>query len=121
MPPTLKVEISHANDITIVRLIGEARLDIEDAAFQLNRVVAFHPKWVIVDVSQLTFLSSIGMSLLLNLRRTVGQGGGPVKLAGLQPLVSKAMAHARLLELFELHPDVVSAMAAAQPKAAAVS
>ncbi len=119
MPPTLKVEISHANDTAIIRLIGEARLDIEDAAFQLDRVVVFHPKSIVVDASELKFLSSIGMSLLLNLRRAAAPGGGKVKLVGLQPLVSNAMAHARLLELFELHPDMASALPAAQPSAAA--
>ncbi|HVT82337.1 MAG TPA: STAS domain-containing protein [Phycisphaerae bacterium] len=112
MPPTLKVEITHANETTVIRLIGEARLDIEDAAFQLDRVVAFHPRSVVVDVSQLTFLSSIGMSLLLNLRRTVSHVGGKVKLVGIQPLVKNAMEHARLLELFELHADLAGARAA---------
>jgi len=119
MPPTLKVEISHANDTTLVRLIGEARLDIEDAAFQLNRVVAFHPKSVVVDASQLTFLSSIGMSLLLNLRRSAAHSGGKVKLAGLQPLVKNAMEHATLLQLFEIYPDLASAMPASQASATA--
>jgi anti-anti-sigma factor len=117
MPPTLKVEISHIQETVLVRLIGEARLDIEDAAFQLDRVVAFHPKFIVVDASELTFLSSIGMSLLLNLRRAAAPGGGKVKLVGLQPLVSNAMAHARLLDLFELHADMTVAMPAAQPGA----
>jgi anti-anti-sigma factor len=117
MPPTLKVEISHVNEIVTIRLIGEARLDVEDAAFQLNRVVALHPKTIIVDVSDLTFLSSIGMSLFVNLRRTASRSGGVVKLVGLRPMVSTAMAHARLLELFELHTDMASALGGSPAKA----
>ena len=57
--PTLKVEIAGDRGLVIVKLIGEARLEVEDAQFQLDRVVVHHPKTIIVDCSQLTFLSSI--------------------------------------------------------------
>lgn len=115
MPPTLKVEISHVNDVAVIRLAGEARLDVEDAAFQLDRVVALHPRTIVVDTSQLTFLSSIGMSLFINLRRTAARNAGVVKLVGLQPQVRDAMAHARLLELFELHSDMSTALPENKP------
>ena len=108
--PTLQVQITRLDDATVlIKLTGEARLDLEDAAFQLNRVVAFHPKVVLVDLTELTFLSSIGMSLLVNLRRTALKSNGVVKLAGLQPRIRDSMAHARLLELFEIFPDMAAA------------
>lgn len=113
---TLQVQITRQDDATVlITLIGEARLDLEAAAFQLDRVVAFHPKILLVDLSQLSFLSSIGMSLLVNLRRTALKSNGVVKLAGLQPRIHDAMAHARLLDLFEVYPDIPSAMGQATP------
>ena len=113
--PRLKVEITQQGDTVIIKLIGEARLDVEDAQFQLDRVVVFHPKFIILDAGQLTFLSSIGMSLLLNLRRTAAKSGGRVKLVALQPFVRDAMAHASLLEMFDLYPDMPAALATLQP------
>ncbi len=104
MPSTLQVQITHILDAVIIKLIGEARLDVEDAAFQLDRVVVHHPKSIFIDVSELWFLSSIGMSLLINLRRTAVKAGGSVKLVGLQPMIREALEHARLLELFEVLP-----------------
>jgi anti-anti-sigma factor len=101
----LKVEITNDNGTVNIKLIGEARLDLEDAAFQLDRVIVHHPKSVTVDMSELTFLSSIGMSLLVNLRRTAHKSGGTVKLLGMRPLIREALAHARLLELFEVPPE----------------
>ena len=37
--------------------------------------------------------------------------GGTVKLAGLRPPIQTALRHAHLLELFDLRPDLPSAMA----------
>ena len=117
MTSTLQVQISHSQDTVLVKLIGEARLDLEDAAFQLDRVIVHRPKIIIVDAAELTFISSIGMSLLINLRRTALKSGGAIKLAALQPRVRDAMAHAHLLELFQIFPDLPSALAPAAPTA----
>ena len=111
--PTLLVQITHTQGVVLIKLIGEARLDLEDAAFQLNRVVALHPHSIVVDLAELSFLSSIGMSLLVNLRRTALKSNGTIKLAAIQPRIAQAMGHARLLELFEIHPDLPSALAPA--------
>ena len=108
MPPAdsaLKVEITNDNGTVRVRLIGEARLDIEDAAFQLDRVIVHHPKSIVVDMTELSFISSIGMSLLVNLRRTAQKAGGTVTLEGMLPLIREALAHARLLDLFVISDE----------------
>ncbi len=112
MPNTLKVEIAHDADRVFIKLIGEARIDIEDAAYQLNRVIVHKPKSIIVDASGLTFISSIGMSLLVNLKRTADKSGGRVKIIGLLPGVYDALARARLIELFDVDPPVPAAPAA---------
>jgi len=108
MASLLQVQVSQQNDTVLIKFIGEARLDVEDIAFQLDRVVVHHPRIIIVDATELSFLSSIGMSLLVNLRRSAMKCGGVVKIAGLQPLIRDALAHARLLEMFELYPDVAA-------------
>ena len=108
MSALLRIEVANENGLVLVKLIGEARLDIEDVAFQLDRVIAHHPKVILVDATELSFLSSLGMSLLVNLRRTAAKSGGIVKIAGLQPFIRDALAHARLLEMFEVFPDVAS-------------
>ena len=113
MASTLQVQIVPITQGAQIKLTGEARLDLEDAAFQLDRVVALRPQTVIVDMSELTFLSSIGMSLLVNLRRNAARTAGTVVLAGILPRIREAMAHARLLELFEIVEEVPPLTAAA--------
>ncbi len=108
----LEVDVSKVGETVLVKLIGEARLEVEAAGMQLDRVIVHHPKSVVVDCSKLTLLSSIGMSLFVNLRRSVVKNGGTVKLAGLQPMVSGALNHACLLPMFEIFPDIDSALAA---------
>ena len=119
--PTLKVEIAGDRGLVIVKLIGEARLDVEDAQFQLDRVVVHHPKTIIVDCSQLNFLSSIGMSLFVNLNRAAQKSQGTVTLAGVQPRILEALTHARLNELFKFAPDLATALAATAADSAALS
>ena len=110
MPSLLRVQISHENETVLIKFIGEARLDVEDVAFQLDRVIVHHPKVIIVDATELSFLSSIGMSLLVNLHRMAVKSGGVVKIAGLQPFIRDALAHARLLEMFQIYPDLASTL-----------
>ena len=119
--PTLKVEIAGDRGLVIVKLIGEARMDVEDAQFQLDRVIVHHPKTIIVDCSQLNFLSSIGMSLFVNLNRTAKKSQGTVTLAGLQPRILESLTHARLNELFKLAPDLATALATTAQNPATLS
>jgi anti-anti-sigma factor len=118
--PTLKVEIAGDHGLVIVKMIGEARLEVEDAQFQLDRVIVHHPKTILVDCSQLTFLSSIGMSLFVNLSRTAKKTAGTVTLCGVLPRIMASLTHARLDTLFTFQPDLESALppkAAEQPSA----
>ena len=110
---TLQVEIAADRGLVIIRMIGEARLDVEDAQFQLDRVIVHHPKTIIVDCAQLSFLSSIGMSLFVNLTRTGKRTGGTVTLCGVQPRILDSLTHARLNELFTFEPDLAAALAKA--------
>lgn len=109
MANTLQVHIAHDGEKVFIKLVGEARLDIEDVAYQLDRVVVHHPKVIVVDASGLTFLSSIGMSLFVNLKRTAAKLGGTMKITGVLPAVYEALQRARLTDLFEIEQGAAGA------------
>jgi anti-anti-sigma factor len=110
MASLLQVRASRQGNITIVALIGQASIDVERAEFDMDRIIAQRPEAVLVDVTELSFLASIGMRLLVNLRRNVVSHGGWVKLAGLQPLVESALRTATLLDLFQVYPTLQAAL-----------
>ena len=97
----LEVVIARQKETVTVALSGEAHFDFDKSEAHIKKVLAHKPKVVLVDAAELTFISSVGMCFLINLRRAVRAAGGNVKLQGLQPQVRKVMEQARVIQLFE--------------------
>src|SRR5579863_7986427 len=95
--PTLNVVIaSETPAALVVKLCGEIRLDTRDADREFNRIAARRVPLTVVDFSECTFLSSLGMGLLVALRNGVVGQGRELRLSGLPPLILEAMKRARL-------------------------
>src|SRR3974377_621077 len=69
--PELQVQIDAKDDVVTVTLIGEAHFDFDDADVYIHRVLSHRPETVIINATQLTFVSSVGMNLLIHLRRSL--------------------------------------------------
>jgi anti-anti-sigma factor len=110
MAEHLKINLRAVQGYTIVQFVGEARLDIDEAEAELGKIILKRPRNIVVDATQLTFCSSVGMRLLLNLQQEVATNSGCIKLVGLQPMVKTALGHARLLERFELCDTLEAAL-----------
>ena len=103
----LKIVISPSQEIVTVTMIGETHFDFDTADKHIREILKHKPKTVLVDASGLSFISSIGMCFLINLRRAVKELGASLKLAGLQPLVRKALEHAHVVHMFEIQDAVL--------------
>ena len=101
----LKVHITRQHDQVTVSLVGEAHLDFDASDEYIRKVLAHKPKLVIVDATELTFISSVGMSFLINLLRAVQRAGATLTLLSLQPQVRRVLEHARVLQLFDVIGD----------------
>jgi len=99
--PDLKLSIVPAGDVVTVTMEGETHFDFSCSDEYIREVLSHKSKAVVVEVSKLTFISSIGMCFLINLRRATREAGGSLKLAGLQPLVRRALEHAHVMHMFE--------------------
>ena len=98
----LQVLIAPKDDTVTLVLEGEAHFDFDTAERHIKDVMKHKPRTVVVDAKGLTFMSSIGMCFLINLRRAVKEAGGAMKVMSLQPLVRKSMEHAHVIHLFEV-------------------
>jgi anti-anti-sigma factor len=97
----------------LLRLEGEAGVRAPDRMqFILMRLVARRIPLVVVDLSGLTFLSSLAMGALVGFRRDLGRWGGRVKLAAIPPLIYESLQTTRLPMLFEVCATVEEAQAA---------
>ncbi len=104
-PKDFQIVITRHKETVTVSLAGEAHIDFEAADTHLSAVLNHHPKLVVVDASKMTFITSIGICFLINLRRAVRAIGGTMRLQGLQPRMRKVMEHAHVIHLFDVLPD----------------
>jgi anti-anti-sigma factor len=99
----VEVEVLEAGEEVVVWLRGEAYVAeagvLETA---LLRLVARRPRRVIFDLSELRFLSSLALGVVVAYRHLAVRTGVHVYLApNLHPAVRKALNRAELMNLFE--------------------
>lgn len=96
---------------TVVAVRGEAVVDLEPLVSTLQSVSAKRPASVVLDLKELSFISSLAMGVMLAFRRGVLANGGKLKVAGMQKLVLDAFKRARLDKVFDIAETVEAALA----------
>ncbi|MBF8283714.1 MAG: rsbV [Anaerolineales bacterium] len=101
---------SLADDIWAVAPEGRINLPIaralEDA---LTGLLDEGRKWVVVDLSAASYITSLGLKVLLVAQRRARALGGDVQLAGLGPRMNEIFEMAGFEQLFKLHPSAAEA------------
>ena len=110
---SLELEIeSHSPSIVVVRVSGEA--DAGQAGYlarQLEAAAKQAPRFVILDLARLNFLSSAALGCLEAFRRQLCWRGSEVWLAGLTPAVWLALNAAGLNGRFPIRDSVAQVFA----------
>jgi anti-anti-sigma factor len=98
----------------LVRVEGEACIvGLEMFQFALARVVARRARLAVLDLAQLTLVSSLAIGLLVRLQRDLNRWNGCVKIASCRPAIREALITAGLADFFGFHDSVEEAIAAA--------
>jgi anti-anti-sigma factor len=102
-PRQIEVSITEKAGDAVIQLKGEATFTQARALEAgLLALSAWWPRRVTLDLSELTFLSSLALGVLVEFRRGVVRAGGCVRVApNLQPQVREALEAAKLFELFD--------------------
>jgi anti-sigma B factor antagonist len=109
-----KLEISEGGDVTVVRFrdrrIANA-LEIELVGQELYRLVEEGKhKRLVLDFSDVDYLSSALIGKLISLNAKVKAGNGTVKLCCLQPEVADIFHTCKLDRIFSINKDVADTM-----------
>ncbi len=103
------------DDVTVVGFTEQSMLDaltIESITDDLLALVdPGRPARAVIDLSNVHFLSSIGLSLLLKLRRRADSGGGEIVLAQVRSEVLRLFRITRLDKIFLTFGSVDEAIA----------
>jgi len=99
----------------VVSITGEIDLHPVDVLHSaLVNALAADPSLVVLDLDRVEFLSSRGMSALVELRRAAEPRGIVLRLVGEARAVTRPLQVAGLVELFDWHPTVAHALQRAE-------
>jgi len=97
----------------VLPLDGEIDLHVSpEVAESLRTMISKKPKQVVIDLTKVTYLDSSGLAVLIEGMQKVQGYGGKFGLAGVQDDVKHVFDIARLDQVFEIYPDVDTALAA---------
>ena len=97
---------------TVVVLAGEVDATNSDELYGvLESVIAQQPRLLIVDMSELSFMDSTGLRMLLRSTRALDQQGGVLALAAPQVAVARVLQLTRADQLIPVYDSVADAIA----------
>jgi len=101
------------DNIPIVTIVGD--IDLESSpqlrAFLKPKSSQKTPR-LLLDFSQVSYIDSSGLATLIEYFQAVQGFKGKLALASLSPRVKNVFEIVRLEQIFSLHPDIPSALAA---------
>jgi len=107
----MELRVEETGGVTTAVLIG--RMDIDGAQsvdVQFN-VLAGSKKKLIIDMTNVGFLASMGLRTLMTCVRTITSRGGKVAIAGAQPGVAKVLDTSGLSDMVPVVATVGDAVA----------
>lgn len=111
--PSLTVSSRREGAVRFVQIAGSVQLaEAEELAAQLPALVDQDTPSLLVDLSLLEFISSLGLSAFVNAHRRARDLSGSVHLAGARPAIAQLFRITRVSELIPTHATLDEARAA---------
>jgi anti-sigma B factor antagonist len=99
--------------LNVLPLEGEIDLHVSpEVGESLRRMISKKPKVLVVDLAKVTYLDSSGLAVLIEAMQNVQKYGGRFAVAAVQESVRQILEIARLDQVFQIFPEVDSALAA---------
>src|SRR5438270_5093679 len=105
--------MTRTQEPNVLPLDGEIDLHVSpEVAASLRTMIENKPKQVVIDLTKVTYLDSSGLAVLIEGMQNVQKYGGRFGLAGVQEDVKHVFDIARLDQVFQIYPDVDTALGA---------
>jgi anti-sigma B factor antagonist len=111
-----RLEIQEKGEVSVVRFVDRKILDesnIQELGQELFQLVEEeNRKNLLLDFSNVEFLSSAALGKLITLDKKVKLHGGRLKLSGIRPQIYEVFAITKLNKLFDIKEGEADALAA---------
>lgn len=114
-PVSISVTTSEAGEAHIVHVAGE--IDVTSAAVlrdALEALIADGHRQLTLDLSDVTFLDSTGLGIVVGRLKRLARHGGTLTVAAAHERVLRVFTITGLDRLLEIHPDLEGAVRAAE-------
>jgi anti-anti-sigma factor len=104
-----------SDGIRAIKLTG--RMDLEGAAaidLQFTSLTATHRAFIVVDLTDVEFMASLGLATLVRNAKAARQREGKMVLFNPRPLVRQVLASTRIDQVISVHSDFDEARLAAK-------
>lgn len=108
----MEIRVEQQNGIDVAVLVGEINGHTAPIVQEKLLPTVVIGCRVLLDMSQVTYMSSAGLRILLLLYRQIAEHRGRVVLTGLPEKIWDTMAITGFLDFFEAYPTFESGMAA---------
>ena len=99
----MEVNITESEGMMTARLVG--RLDTPAAVEitgEIQPLLDGADKTLVLDCSELSYISSSGLRIFLTIRKAAAEAGGKVVIEGLSPQIRQVFMMTGFLQLFEI-------------------
>lgn len=111
----MEIQISNAAGVCIVAVTGSIdALTAGDLTSSLSAQVGNGQKNLVLDLSQVDFMSSAGLRAILAALKECRQVGGDLRIAAAQPGVNKVLNMSGFTSILKTYPDLPAALASFQ-------
>jgi anti-sigma B factor antagonist len=107
------MNIEQTGDVLVITL--PSRLDAAGLATierDFSEAITKHQGKALADMSEVNFVASLALRMLLMGLKAVQPLGGDLRLSGLQPQIAEIFRKSRFDTLFKIYPDRAAALAA---------
>jgi anti-sigma B factor antagonist len=100
------------SDIVLVKLFGRISLgrDCQDVEWAVDELIRDSRKKVVFDLTELDYLDSMGIGIIVMCCGRMKEAGGELRLASLQPRIADLMKMTRLDQIFRFYPTAAAAI-----------
>ena len=108
----LQIAENQHGDVAVVALSGELTLDDGDLVFgrYVDQMIAAERCRIVVDLSEVRYIDSAGVGMLVAESKRATEAGGSMRLARLTARSHHLFALLKLKFVFEIYDDVESAV-----------
>jgi anti-sigma B factor antagonist len=107
------LDVARRGSWTVLTLTGELELaTVPQVRQQVVSLVGDRRAHLMVDLSGVDFIDSVGLGLLVSILKRVRSHGGDLLVAGVSPRARALLELTRLDEIIEVYPSVEAAVAA---------